>query len=67
MAKKKVVDESPASVPALEPVADPYPYELPRWLHKWQAEPLRVDTPTACDEALADGWALRPPQTETPA
>lgn len=67
MAKAKAmpVSEPPAApVPVGGSVPAPYPHELPRILHKPRGHTLRVDTVVQCDEALADGWTLRPvPET----
>lgn len=44
---------------------DPYPYDIPRILHKWEGGltgwiSKRVDTVEECSDALDEGWQLRP-------
>jgi hypothetical protein len=42
-------------------MADEYPYQVPRILHKPYGDSVRVDSIADCEAALADGWELRPP------
>lgn len=43
------------------PVTD---LEFPRHVHRWGGVYLRVENAADCMKALADGWALLPPQTQ---
>ena len=40
-------------------MSEPYPYPLPRWLHRREGT-LFAATPEACDAALANGWVIDP-------
>lgn len=37
-----------------------YPHSTPRYVHQPYGAMLRVETPEACADALADGWTLQP-------
>lgn len=55
MAKKSaalVIDEMP-------PAIVPFTLELPRLLHK-DGDHRRVDTPEDCEQAMREGWTVRP-------
>jgi len=56
MPRKKAIEPD---TPVRE-LPDPYPYAVPRWLHKPDCAPLLVLTPEACQDALDDGYVIHP-------